>query len=269
MNTTNHELRTTNSFVTEQSSSEYKISLEVFEGPLDLLLYLIKKEEVDIYDVSIERITKEYLKYLEAFEVLNIDIAGEFVVMAANLLYIKSRTLLPKDQQLPDEEVDEDDPRWELIRQLIEYKKFKEAAAHLRDQEELQALLFPRPGELPGSFAQAEEPLLFGEVSIFDLINAFQKALTRLPKEEAGREIYEENYTVTDRIQYLARIVEEGVAIKFEELFSSSATRSELIVTFLAMLELIKMKYFRVRQEAQFGEIWIERSSVVQEQSSS
>lgn len=243
--------------------SEYKISLEVFEGPLDLLLYLIKKEEVDIYDVSIERITKQYLKYLEAFEVLNIDIAGEFVVMAANLLYIKSRTLLPKDQQMPEEDVEEDDPRWELIRQLIEYKKFKEAALHLRDQEEFQSLIFPRPGELPGTMQLPEEPLLFSEVSIFDLINAFQKALTRLPKESPINEIYEENYTVTDRIQYLVRIIDYGVSIKFEELFSSSATRAELIVTFLAMLELIKMKQFCVRQENQFGEIWIKRPAFV------
>lgn len=239
--------------------SEYKISLEVFEGPLDLLLYLIKKEEVDIYDVSIERITKQYLDYLEAFEVLNIDIAGEFVVMAANLLYIKSRTLLPKDQQMPEEDVEEDDPRWELIRQLIEYKKFKEAALHLRDQEELQAHLFPRPGELPETMNFPEEPLLFAEVSIFDLINAFQRALTRIPKEEAAREIFEESFTVTDRIQYLTRIIEPGIPVKFDELFSSSATRGELIVTFLAMLELIKMKELSVRQENQFGEIWVER----------
>ena len=124
--------------------SEYKVRLEAFEGPLDLLLYLVKKDEVDIYDISIERITRQYLSYLETFEVLHIEVAGEFLVMAANLLYIKSRTLLPKDQQMPEEEAEEDDPRWELIRQLIEYRKFKEAAAHLRDQEELQSALFPR-----------------------------------------------------------------------------------------------------------------------------
>ena len=111
--------------------SEYKVQLEAFEGPLDLLLYLVKKEEVDIYDISIERITTQYLEYLETFEVLHIEVAGEFLVMAANLLYIKSRTLLPKDQQMPDEEVEEEDPRWELIRQLIEYRKFKEAAGRL------------------------------------------------------------------------------------------------------------------------------------------
>ena len=241
--------------------SEYKVSLEVFEGPLDLLLYLIKKDEVDIYDISIEKITKQYLSYLEAFEVLNIDIAGEFVVMAANLLYIKSRTLLPKDQQMPDEDVEEDDPRWELIRQLIEYKKFKEAALHLRDQEEIQSTLFPRPGSLPESLPTPlpQDPLLFSEVSIFDLINAFQKALTRLSSQERVNDIYEESYTVADRMQHLIRVLEHGVSIKFEELFPSNATRSELVVTFLAMLELTRMKQLRLRQDQQFGDIWIER----------
>jgi len=245
--------------------SEYKISLEVFEGPLDLLLYLIKKEDVDIYDVSLERITHQYLQYLEALEVLNIEVAGEFVVMAANLLYIKSRTLLPKDQQMPEEDVEEDDPRWELIRQLIEYKKFKEAAAHLRDQEALQGTLFPRPGLLVGPELPTEGPLLLNEVSIFDLINAFQKALQRLPKEESS-EIYEETYTVADRMQHLLRMITPGVAIPFQELFSSATSRSEMVVTFLAMLELIRMKRFIVSQAEQFGEIMIEKLEVAPEE---
>src|SRR5256885_4325477 len=111
--------------------TDYKVKLEVFEGPLDLLLYLIKRDEIDIYDISLERITKQYLEYLQAFKELNIDIAGEFIVMAANLIYLKSRSLLPVDQQPPDEEADADDPRWGLIRQLIEYKEFKEAEAQM------------------------------------------------------------------------------------------------------------------------------------------
>src|SRR6185312_7993896 len=112
--------------------TEYKVKLEIFEGPLDLLLYLIKRDEIDIYEISIERITRQYLEYLQAFKELNIEVAGEFVVMAANLIYLKSRSLLPADQQPPEEDADEDDPRWDLIRQLIEYKKFKEAAPHLQ-----------------------------------------------------------------------------------------------------------------------------------------
>src|ERR1700756_4686122 len=115
--------------------TDYKVKLEIFEGPLDLLLYLIKRDEIDIYEISLERLTRQYFEYLQAFKELNIDIAGEFIVMAANLIYMKSRSLLPVDQQPPDEEAEEDDPRWDLIRQLIEYKKFKEAAGllHLRE----------------------------------------------------------------------------------------------------------------------------------------
>src|SRR5216110_1921182 len=114
--------------------TDYKVKLEVFEGPLDLLLYLIKQDEIDIYEISLERITGQYLEYLQAFKELNIDIAGEFIVMAATLIYLKSRNLLPVDQQAPDEDAGEDDPRWDLIRQLIEYKKFKEAAARWGDR---------------------------------------------------------------------------------------------------------------------------------------
>src|SRR5438309_7811453 len=126
--------------------ADYKVKLEVFEGPLDLLLYLIKQDEIDIYDISLERITSQYLHYIQAFKELNIELAGEFIVMAANLIYLKSRSLLPVDQQPPEEDAQEDDPRWELIRQLIEYKKFKEAAAelHLRGLE--QERIFAREG---------------------------------------------------------------------------------------------------------------------------
>ncbi|MGZ4982614.1 MAG: segregation and condensation protein A, partial [Chthoniobacterales bacterium] len=124
--------------------SDYKVKLEIFEGPLDLLLYLIKRDELDIYDISIERITRQYLEYLQAFKELNIDVAGEFVVMAANLIYLKSRSLLPVDQQPPEEDAEEDDPRWDLIRQLIEYKKFKEAAAQLQVRQLEEAGRFVR-----------------------------------------------------------------------------------------------------------------------------
>src|SRR6202162_3462865 len=126
--------------------TDYKVKLEIFEGPLDLLLYLIKQEEIDIYEISLERITGQYLEYLQAFKELNIDIAGEFIVMAANLIYLKSRSLLPVDQQPPEEDAGEEDPRWELIRQLIEYKKFKEAAAELQLRAFEQERMFVREG---------------------------------------------------------------------------------------------------------------------------
>ncbi len=238
---------------------DYKVKLDVFEGPLDLLLYLIKRDEVDIYDISIERITKQYLDYMAAFQVLNIELAGEFIVMAANLLYIKSRMLLPVDQQMAEEEADEDDPRWELIRQLIEYKKFKEAAARLRDKEALQENLFPRIPVVPD--LAPSETLLVEEVGIFDLIHAFQKILKRLEKKpEDLREIFAENFTVSEKIDYLLRVTSSGISMRFEELFADVASRAEIVVTFLAMLELIRMKQLRIRQEAQFGEIWIDRA---------
>src|SRR5438132_3779192 len=157
---------------------DYKVKLEIFEGPLDLLLYLIKRDEIDIYDISIERITRQYLEYLQAFKELNIDVAGEFVVMAANLIYLKSRSLLPVDQQPQDEEAEEDDPRWDLIRQLIEYKKFKEAAAQLHVRELEQERIFSRDGGSAEGIAAA--PLRLGEVGIFQLINAFQNVIKRV-----------------------------------------------------------------------------------------
>src|SRR5438045_6342156 len=126
--------------------TDYKVKLEVFEGPLDLLLYLIKQDEIDICDISLERITSQYLEYLQAFKELNIDLAGEFVVMAANLIYLKSRSLLPIDQQPPEEDAGQDDPRWELIRQLIEDKKSKEAAGALHLRELEQEKMFAREG---------------------------------------------------------------------------------------------------------------------------
>src|SRR5215210_6511771 len=137
-------------------SQEYKVKLEVFEGPLDLLLYLIKKDEVDIYDISIERITQQYLEFMDAFKVLDLEVAGEFVVMAANLIYIKSRSLLPVHVQPPEEEAEEEDPRWDLIRQLVEYKKFKDAAAQLGRKEVEQSNMFAR---LPEAEPAPERPL--------------------------------------------------------------------------------------------------------------
>jgi segregation and condensation protein A len=238
--------------------NDLKVKLEVFEGPLDLLLYLIKRDEVDIYDISIERITKHYLEYIDTLQTLNIELAGEFIVMAATLLYIKSRMLLPVDQQLPEEEGDEEDPRLELIRQLIEYKKFKEAAEHLREREALREAMFPRNPALPD--LAVEENLLIEEVGLFDLIHAFQKVLKRIEsKQEDLREIFAENFTVGDKIEAISRLTASGVPLRFDELFSSSASRAEIVVTFLAMLELIRMKLLHVRQDANFGEIWIQR----------
>jgi segregation and condensation protein A len=235
-------------------TTDYKVKLEIFEGPLDLLLYLIKRDELDIYDISIERITRQYLEYLQAFKELNIDVAGEFIVMAANLLYIKSRSLLPVDQQPPEEEAEEDDPRWELIRQLIEYKKFKEAAAQLHDRALEQENIFVRGGI---STAESMRPLLLGEVGIFQLINAFQNVIKRVEAREELQQIFGENYTVSDKIETILARVSEGGALKFSELFAEMASRIEIVVTFLALLELIRLKQVRAIQPGQFSEIEI------------
>ncbi len=230
---------------------DYKVNLEVFEGPLDLLLYLIKRDEVDIYDVTVERITAQYLEFMEAFEMLDLEVAGDFVVMAANLIYLKSRALLPVAVQPPEEESEEEDPRWELVRQLLEYKKFKEAAAHLHEREVKREGLFPRVPEKPET--AAERPL--GDVSVFDLINAFNSILKRINQKDNVREIFEENYTVGDKIDLIMKLLAHGVPLKFTELFSEAASRTEIVVTFLALLELIRLKRLRVVQQEPFGEI--------------
>jgi segregation and condensation protein A len=236
--------------------NDYKVKLEVFEGPLDLLLYLIKKDELDIYDIPIERITRQYLEYMELFNILDIDIAGEFVVMAANLIYIKSRSLLPVDQRPPEETVEEEDPRWELVRQLIEYKKFKDAAFHLQKREIEQQNIFSRAPAAPD--LAAERPL--GEVSMFDLINAFQSVIKRVEARTDMREIFEENFTVSDKIDLIMKMTATGVALAFSELFASAASRTEIVVTFLALLELIRLKQVRAMQNEEFGEIELTRA---------
>jgi segregation and condensation protein A len=232
--------------------SDYKVKLEVFEGPLDLLLYLIKRDEIDIYDISLERITRQYLEYLQAFKELKIDIAGEFVVMAANLIYLKSRSLLPLDQQPPEEDAEEDDPRWDLIRQLIEYKKFKEAAEQLHTRAVQQEKIFTRDG---GPIVEA--PLRLAEVGIFQLIHAFQNVIKRVEARENLGEIFGERFTVSEKIDIILQRVANGTSLRFSDLFSDIAVRVEVVVTFLALLELIRLKQVRVIQRDLFGEIEI------------
>ncbi len=235
---------------------DYKIKIDVFEGPLDLLLYLIRKEEVDLYDVSIEKITGQYLEYLDTFRLLDLDIAGEFVVMAANLIYIKSRNLLPIHQQPPEEDIEEEDPRWDLVRQLIEYKKFKDAAFELQKLELAQEGLIMRAPEV--SEVSEAENVLTSEVGIFDLIRALHGILERLERKQQDlSEIFEENFTVSEKIDHIVNLIRPGQAIGFSDLFVSAAGRTEIVVTFLALLELIRLKQVRVNQESLFGEIEI------------
>ncbi|MCB1243488.1 MAG: segregation/condensation protein A [Verrucomicrobiales bacterium] len=237
---------------------DYKVRLEVFEGPLDLLLFLIKRDEVDIHEISIDRIAKQFQEYLETFEMLDIALAGEFVVMAANLIYIKSRTLLPKHVQQPIEEEDEEDPRWELIRQLIEYKKFKDAATFLHEREEHCLELFANhPDDLKPT-EPLDRPL--ADASIFDLIRALQGVLARFKDTKETSQIVDERYTVSDKIDHLLKTVVSGQSVPFSALFETAATKGEVIVTFLALLELMKLNHFRIRQDSELGEIELTRN---------
>ncbi len=238
-------------------SNDYKVRLDIFEGPLDLLLYLIKKDELDIHSIAIERITRQYLDYINTFKLLNIDLASEFIVMAANLMYLKSRTLLPRTEQPPEEDAEEDDPRWELIRQLIEYKKFKDAAGFLSLRELEQEGRFAHQPDAPE--IPAEEPPSLAEVSIFDLIRAFQNVLKRFEASHDFGDIIDDRFTVSDKIEVLMQRINHGESLLFEQLFETATTKAEVIVTFLALLELMKLNQFIVRQSDLLGEIIIER----------
>src|SRR6266404_1195960 len=193
--------------------ADYKVQFEVFEGPLDLLLYLVKKEEVDIYEVNLTKIATQFIEYIELMRQLDLEVAGEFVVMAATLMYIKSRELLPVDQQVQTEGEDEgEDPRWELIRQLVEYKKFKDAAAQLAVLEARQEDVFPRvPGKLEFEAEAPPRP----EVSIFDLVNAVNSILKRFNRREDLRDIFEDKWTVSEKIEHLMRVLRERPSMKF------------------------------------------------------
>jgi segregation and condensation protein A len=243
--------------------AEYKVQFEVFEGPLDLLLYLIKKEEVDIYEVNLTKLATTFIEYIDTMRLLDLEIAGEFLVMASTLMYIKSRELLPVDQQAVVEGEEEgEDPRWELIRQLVEYKKFKDAAAQLQTLEARQENIFPRlPAKLEfASDAPAPKP----DVSIFDLLNAVNTVLKRFEQREgASREIYEDKWTVSEKIESILKTLSERGSIKFSELFESAASRGEVVCTFLALLELIRLKQLACVQPEPFSEIEIARSQAV------
>lgn len=237
---------------------DYKVSLEVFEGPLDLLLYLIRKDEVDIYDIPIARIADEYAAYLETMQMLDLNLAGEFLVMAATLSYIKSRMLLPAEER-PDEAAEGDeegkDPRWDLVRQLLDYKKFKDAANSLLELERRQQNMFGPAGAplLPDS-AKEKDARSLGDIGIFDLIKAFHEVLERAPVEPIG-EIEPIRWRVSDKIDEILRVAGAKGRVGFSSLFTPQSPRGEIIVTFLALLELLRLRQIVASQDAAFGEI--------------
>lgn len=243
--------------------SEYKVKFEVFEGPLDLLLYLIKKQEVDIYEVNLTQLATQFIEYIDVMRMLDLEIAGEFLVMASTLMYIKSRELLPVDKQVQAEEEDDDeDPRWELIRQLVEYKKFKDAAAQLQVLEERQENIYRREAPKPVFEAEPSKP----EVSIFDLINAVNSILKRVAQREGeSREIFEDKWSVSEKIEMLAKVMTDKPRVKFSDLFEGATSRTEVVVTFLAMLELIRLKQIICVQPDHFADIEIMKAEAPKE----
>jgi len=236
-------------------ATEYKVQLEVFEGPLDLLLYLIKKEEVDIYDIPIERITTQYVQYLDLMRMLDLNVAGEFLVMAATLMMIKSRLLLPPEERAELEE-EEEDPRWDLVRQLVEYKKFKDAALFLETCEEARTGIFGREGE--HAALEPRPDVALHDVSLFDLLTVFQAALRKVPQEDL-KEIFAERFTVADKLEAVMTRLRTETQFPFAGLFSDLASRHEIVCTFLAVLELIRLRQVRAIQERVFGAILLAR----------
>ena len=234
----------------------YKVKLEIFEGPLDLLLYFIKKDEINIHDIPIAKITDQYLQYLDFMKMLDLNIAGEFLVMAATLMHIKSRMLLPQEElEQMEEEVD---PREELVRKLLEYKRFKEAASKLQDAEKRSKETFTRtvPEDIPEGADIGEKHF---EASIFDLISAFTKVLKEIPKE-TFYEVIKDEVTVSEKIHEIFHLLVKYPALSFFNLFKDAKSKMEIIATFLALLELMRMKEVFVRQEKQFGDIMIIRN---------
>jgi len=245
-----------------EASSGIRFKLPVFEGPLDLLLHLIKDNKIDIYDIPIVQITHQYMEYLELMQELDLDIAGDFLVMAATLIHIKSKTLLPPD--IKESEEPAEDPRTELVQRLLEYKRFKEASTHLRSREDIWKNIFHRGLTEEGDIdlSLEEEPSLF-EVSVFDLISAFKTLLKKAPPHVL--EITRETLTISDKINFIMERLEKENAVRFLDLFEEGYTKLTLIVTFLALLELSRLGLAKAYQEDMFGVIWITNPQTVVE----
>ena len=240
-------------------ADDYKVDLEVFEGPLDLLLYLIRREEVDIYDIPIEKITRQYMNYLDMMRMLDLNIAGEFVVMASTLMMIKSRMLLPVEARPTDEGGDEEwvDPRLDLVRQLIEYKKFKDAAGRLLELEVLKSEAFVYGGEAPAFEKDAVDVgQALGDIGLFDLLSAFQDVLSRTSLEPLEH-LDAIRWSVPDKMDAITGLMRTHQHVYFSALFNPGSPRGEIIVTFLALLELLRLRQIMLQQNDVFHEIVI------------
>jgi segregation and condensation protein A len=238
----------------ESSPDSYKVKLDTFEGPLDLLLHLIRKNEVNIYDIPISLITEQYLGFIEMMQELNLDVAGEFLVMAATLIHVKSRMLLPRPETSSDDVVDEEDPREALVRRLLEHQKYKAAAELLHERETLRSAQFMRPDARVAEAAGEDyEPEL--EVDLFSLLAAFRGVLERASRRPAMT-LPPEQISIEDRMHQLLSRLSETDACGFEDLFADGdGSRAFMIVTFLALLEMIRLKLIRVFQSGGVGAI--------------
>lgn len=227
----------------------YDIRIENFEGPLDLLLHLIRKNEMDIYDIPMAEITAQYLAILDAMKSLNLDLAGEFLLMASTLIHIKSRLLLPPSEEDAPEEEDED-PRAELVRRLLEYQKYKDAAAAFDSLSLLGRDVFAR--KIPVSGLREGEEDEFETVGLYELMEAFRHLLKEAPAE-TFHEVDVERLSVTDRVNVILDLLSDRDSLSFTDLFSERPDRHEVVVTFLAMLELVKLRMVRLMQNSRFG----------------
>ena len=227
----------------------YQVKLDnIFEGPMDLLVHLIKKHEVDIYDIPIAMITDQYLEYLKWMESMNIDVAGDFIVMAATLTQIKSKMLLP----IHENENDQEDPRLEIARPLAEYLQMKSAAERLAERDLLGENIFARNPDQEELLAARQDEVL--KLGLFELIDAFQQILKKISPDDKVR-IAADSISVKNRISQLVDIFESRESVTFEELFPAGAVKSEVIVTFLAILEMVRLSLVRIVQHVQTGVI--------------
>jgi segregation and condensation protein A len=240
--------------------TDYVVSLPAFEGPLDLLLHLIQKHELDIFDIPVSFVTEKYLEYINLMQTLSIDVASEYLVMAATLAYIKSKSLLPNEPATDEEtglDDEETDPREELIRRLLEYQKYKQAAAELNDRGALGRDIFLRGSKAP----EAEGPAPLAPIELWSLLDAFGKVLSRA-KVDIQHEVSFDRTSITDRIAQLLEKMQGRARCRFDELFEGQRTRFELIVTFLALLEMTRLRMTRLYQADPLSEIFIETTLV-------
>ncbi len=242
----------------EGAGQGYSVKLDAFEGPLDLLLHLIRKNEVDIYDIPIALITRQYLDYMKLMKELNLDLAGDFLVMASTLLQIKSRLLLPLPEEEEGEGEEQEDPRAELVRRLLEYQRYRDAGLELATRELLGREVFVRPCRdgccLEGVAAVDDGPL---EVELFELAEAFRSLLARMPMARAHEVAAQETLSIVDAINGILTRLDGVESLAFEQLFDDDMSRERMIVTFLALLELCRIKLLKVIQNTRYGPIYL------------